>query len=90
MRFLVPVVFYPMLWLRPLLMFVAKVLGWLSVLGSVGSGCFNLSSRDVPLEVWGAVFTMAGLAFGLFLLREFYDRILFRLNPTGQTLILFK
>jgi hypothetical protein len=90
MWLLAPVLFYPMLWLRPLFMFAAKLLGWLSLLGSLGGVCLNLFAPDTAHQDWGPVLVTGALAFGLFLLREFYDRILFRLNPTGQTLILFR
>jgi hypothetical protein len=51
MWLLAPVVFYPMLWLRPLFLFAARILGGLSLLAALGGACFNLLSETPPIEI---------------------------------------
>jgi hypothetical protein len=87
MRILVQLIFYPMLWLRPLFLIVGKILGFLFTLASLGYLFINLFAGG-EYQRWDFVVLFGALGFGCFLLRQFYDRILLRLNPTGHDLIL--
>ncbi len=92
MKILAQLIFYPMLWLRPLFLGVGKVVGFLFTLGFLLMLLLNLfvlstSGQHLP---WVSVLSLGALGFACFLLRQFYDKILLRLNPTGHDLILFQ
>ena len=74
------VVFYPMLWLRGIFRLVGKGLSGLFLLGLILGLFIHLS---VGILILFGVFSL-----GFFLLTFFYDQILLKLNPTGNTLIL--
>lgn len=74
------IVFYPMLWLRGLMLLVGKVLGGLFlIVGVVGF---------VAKFPMGLSILMIVLSIVTFVISFTYDLILLKLNPTGQTLVL--
>lgn len=70
-------IYYPMLFVRPILKIVVKLLSGLLFIGSLIA--FFSKHSDV-----GAVYL--GLAFALFLLGQVYDRILLIFAPEGTVL----
>jgi hypothetical protein len=85
MRFLKAILFYPLLMIRRPVLLVGKVLAWVLVLG----GVLPLMTGKAS-EVWG--FSLGGILSGvlLFVLCQFYDELLLRLNPTGRELVLYQ
>jgi hypothetical protein len=83
------ILYYSMLWLRPLFLLTSR---WLQILFTGAFGLvlgLNLLVDDFH-TAWWIVGVWGGLAFGIFMLRESYDSLLLKLNPTGSELILFK
>lgn len=79
-KFLKILFFYPLLWLRGIVLGLGKFFGTLYLLGFI----FTLF-MDI---FWGIKVVYAVLACMTFLLCHFYDQILFKLNPTNGTLYL--
>jgi len=83
------ILYYSMLWLRPLFMLTSR---WIQIFftGSfVLLLALNLFSADFHNSWWFVGF-WGLLAFGIFMLRQTYDTVLLKINPTGVDLILFK
>jgi hypothetical protein len=87
MRIVAALVFYPMLWLRGLVLFLGRLL---SGFASIAALVMLLVSVFTRHRFWllACMFALGG--FLSFLLLQLYDSILFRLNPTGRTLILYQ
>ncbi len=88
MRFLKSLLFYPLLWLRGLVLLVGKLMSGFFMLGFLLVGGFKFAGE---LEVSGwivAFYAVAGVV--VFTLVELYDQLLLRLNPTGYDLILIR
>ena len=83
MKLICSTIFYIMMWLRGIANFILMMFAGLSLLGGIvfafSQGLFSFMS------LFGF-----GMSFALFMLREFYDQILLKLNPTGNDLILYK
>jgi hypothetical protein len=89
MKVMASLAFYPMLWLRGIVVMLGKLVVALFTLGF----CFALGLKvfaDEPLLTWWMVAIAGVLAFGGFMLLELYDDILLKLNPTGKMLDLPK
>lgn len=74
-------VFYPLLWLRGLLIRVGRFLAGLFMFGVL----LSFFVGDIPTKIsiaWGL------LSFALFMLCQFYDWVLVKLNPTDSILVL--
>jgi hypothetical protein len=83
------ILYYTMLWLRPVFLLTSR---WIQVVVT-GIFAFMLGMKlivDGSPITWLDVGILAGLAFGIFMLRESYDSLLLKLNPTDSELILFK
>ncbi len=83
------ILYYTMLWLRPVFVIVSR---WIQYLLTGAFGlllALNLLVDDFHTS-WWVVGVWGGLAFGIFMLREFYDVLLLKLNPTDVDIILFK
>ena len=87
MRILTLVVFYPMLWLRGLVLVLGRLVSGLAGLAAVLMVLASIFTRH---RLWLPAGILALLSFFTFLLLQIYDSILFRLNPTGRTLILYE
>ena len=76
------IIFIPLLLLRGILQWVLKIAGGIFLVFSILSVCLGMT--------WGetAVFFVVGAAAEF--LGFAYDSLLFKLNPTGDTLILYK
>ncbi|HFU0470685.1 TPA: hypothetical protein ACGTTL_002458 [Vibrio parahaemolyticus] len=75
------IIFYPLLWLRGLLIKIGRFLAGFLLLAA-------LVTAFLP-EIDKAFTTiLAVMSFTLFMLCHFYDWVLLKLNPTGHTLIL--
>lgn len=84
-RFLI---FYLMLWLRPIILRIGNLLSGFCFLIFVMGVIENLFlSLDFS---WSFILSFGLTSFVIFWLTEYYDRILLRLNPTGNVLILGK
>lgn len=89
MRYILSIlIFYPLLFLRPLFMMLST---WI-IIGCVFGGMMFLGfwlwgnqNTQLPIEMLWVSLTAP---FVIFLLRHFYDRLLLTLNPTGHTLLL--
>lgn len=83
MKLICSTIFYIMMWLRGIASFILMLFAGISLLGGVvfafNQGLFSF----MPLLYFG-------MSFACFMLREFYDQILLKLNPTGNDLILYK
>ena len=86
MRFMKAVIFYPMLWLRGIINLIGRFVAGLFLLGFIFVCCAKL--LGVEYVRWWDVGLIGLMSFVIFLLLEFYDQILLRLNPTDNILIL--
>jgi hypothetical protein len=87
MQLLRGLVFYPLLWLRDVVVLLTRVVSVLAMMAAVavGAGAF-FTHRNL----WLLAGVCAICSFLAFLLQQLYDSLLFRLNPTGRTLILYR
>lgn len=76
------IIFYPMFWLRGIFLLVGKLLGGFLLLGGIFEYFIG-----APTIIWSMTLTFS---FLIFILRQTYDTILLKLNPTGRDLILFQ
>lgn len=86
MNILKSIIFYPMMWLRGIFLLVGKVLQGLFLLGAI----FILFAGQGHDYFWTLFLTFSGFSFFFFLLTQFYDQILLKLNPTGNDLFLIQ
>ena len=77
------IIFYPMLFFRRLFMIIAKFFGIIFFLAF-------LLSFAVDWIHWEAKIITISVSFSFFLLRQFYDSILLKLNPTKSQLTLYQ
>jgi hypothetical protein len=87
MRILRGLVFYPLLWLRGLVVVLSRVVSVLGMLAAVAVGTGSLLSHQ---NLWLLTGICAAGSFLAFLLLQLYDTVLLRLNPTGKTLLFFR
>lgn len=96
MRVVASIIFYPMLWARGLALVFLKVVGGLLSLAFLvmlllkmfaNSSTSSGGMSDVP---WYGVAAAALPGLCCFMLRQWYDSILLRLNPTGHELYLYQ
>ncbi|CAK3333889.1 conserved hypothetical protein [Vibrio crassostreae] len=81
MNILKGVVFYPLLWLRGLLIRIGRLIAGLLLFSALLSALMG----ELPTQI---SITFAVMSFALFMLCHFYDWILIKLNPTDNILIL--
>ena len=74
--------FYPLMFLRPLLKIVLRLVGGLYTFGAIA---FLFVDKDGA--GWVSAMSLA-FAFVIFLAGWFYDNLLLKLNPEGNVLIL--
>jgi hypothetical protein len=86
-KYLAAVVFYPMLWLRGLVLAVGRLVSGLAIIAAIVIGLVSLFTR---YRLWLPAGLSALAGFIIFLLLQLYDAILFRLNPSGRALILYQ
>jgi hypothetical protein len=86
-RALCGLVFYPLLWLRGLVVVLSRVVSVLGMVAAVAVGTGSLLSHQ-KLRLLAGI--CAASSFLAFLLLELYDTVLLRLNPTGRTMIFFR
>jgi hypothetical protein len=87
MRILRGLVFYPLLWLRGLVVVLSRVVSVLGMFAAVAVGTGSLLSHQ---NLWLLAGICAAGSFLAFLLLLLYDTVLLRLNPTGKTLLFFR
>lgn len=87
MRILASMLFYPMLWLRGIVVIVGHVISSAGMLIAVILVAMSCLTRH---RWWLEAGLFALASFIAFLLLQVYDALLFRLNPTGRTLILYQ
>ncbi|WP_193200794.1 hypothetical protein [Nostoc sp. MG11] len=82
------IIFYLMLWLRPIVLRVGKVVSGFFIFVFI-LGFIQKLLMPTPIG-WNFIIGLGLTSFAIFWLTESYDNILLRLNPTGNTLILRK
>jgi hypothetical protein len=87
MRIVAAFVFYPMLWMRGLVLFLGRLV---SGFASIAAFVMLLVSIFTRHRFWLLACMFALCGFLAFLMLQLYDSILFRLNPTGRSLILYQ
>jgi hypothetical protein len=87
MKYLAAAIFYPMLWMRGFVLTLGRLVSGFAAIAAIVTGLVSLFTR---YRFWlpAGLFALAG--FIIFLLLQLYDSILFRLNPSGRTLILYQ
>lgn len=83
MRFLKALAFYPLLYLRGLFHLAGAFIGGMALIVCVVS----LFIESAP---WHLTVEAGVIGFAIFLLRQFYDQLLLKLNPTGNNLTLYQ
>jgi hypothetical protein len=86
MNILKSIIFYPMMWLRGIFLLVGKVLQGFFLLGAL----LILFAGRGQDYFWPMLLMCSGFSFFFFLLTQFYDQILLKLNPTGNDLFLIQ
>lgn len=81
MNILKGIIFYPLLWLRWILIKVGRLLAGLLLFAAL----LSFFMGDVPTKISAA---WAVMSFMLFMLCHFYDWALVKLNPTDHVLML--
>lgn len=89
MNFLKALLFYPLLWLRGLVLAIGRVLSGLLLLASLIIVIVKLNS-DTNNISWLNALIPAITGFVIFMIMEFYDQILLKLNPTNNELTLYR
>lgn len=84
MNIIKSLIFYPMLWLRTPVIMLGKIVGGLLFLGAVMVFFMEQDKEGY----WTMQLTFVGLSFFFFMLNQFYDHILLKLNPTDSELFL--
>lgn len=89
MDILKSLLFYPMLWLRVLLLGIGTILsGFLlfaTLLMVIAKLIFDINNMS-----WLRALMPAIMGFSIFMLMEFYDQILLKLTPNNYNLTLYK
>jgi hypothetical protein len=80
--FLKAIVFYPLMFLRPFLKFILRILGGFLLFGSILGFIFGQAANHKGHWI------MLGASFATFVFGSIYDLILMRLNPHDTILIL--
>jgi len=88
MKILKGIIFYPMLYLRGLLVSASKILSRFFLLGSfIFLVVFLCGGGNITIK---AAMFFGFFGFIIFMLGHFYDRILLKINPTGNELTLLQ
>jgi hypothetical protein len=87
MRLIAAFIFYPMLWMRGLLLPLLYLASSLAFAAAALAAVLSIFGRH---SFWPGTAIFAAASFLSFVLGQLYDSILFRLNPTGRTLILYQ
>ena len=87
MKFLQSSFFYLLLWMRRLVVGIGQMVAGFFLMATIVTGiaCFFMQPEK---RMWGLVVLSGVSGFGIFLLCQFYDQILIKLNPTDNDLIL--
>jgi len=83
------ILFYPLLFLRGLIIAIGGLLSGFCILVTLVLSIFKWTD-NLPDMPWLEVLIPAGAGFVIFILLEFYDQILLKLNPTDSELTLYK
>lgn len=85
---LIYLVFYLMLWIRPIFISIGKLIaGFLMLVFIMGIIQLFLLPNNIG---WTRTIGIGVTSFIVFMLTEYYDNILLRLNPTANSLFLGK
>ena len=88
MKKIATVIYYVLLWCRPVFLLFSRLIQFFLTGAFLVTLVANLLA-DGPIS-WWIIAAWGLLAFGVFMLREYYDRILLRLKPDEIDVILFK
>jgi hypothetical protein len=86
LKFLRSLVFFPMLWLRTLILGLMRLVGGLCSLAGV---IVFIASAFSKYQNWLLGCALLALSFFSFMVRYFYDSLLLRLNPTDRVFLLY-
>ncbi len=89
MKIIKMAIFYPMFWVRGLFLFIEKFVASLFLLAAIFIGVLSAAAEEGDIA-WGKVFIYGICSFMIFMLCQFYDQILLKLNPTGNDLTLYQ
>lgn len=84
LKLLKSIIFYPMLWLRGVLLGICKIISGVFLLGFIVSLFYG---KSAPLSM---KIILGVLSFIFFILSFWYDTLLLKLNPTDIELTLFQ
>jgi hypothetical protein len=86
-KYLAAAVFYPMLWMRGFVLALGRLASGFAVIAAIVIGLVSFFTR---YRFWLQAGLSAIAGFTIFVLLQLYDSILFRLNPSGRTLVLYQ
>lgn len=90
MKIISGILFYLLLWLRPVALFGGRIVGGFFTFGFLAGILVKWGlKRDVGVHTM-EIFLMGGIGIGIFVFLEIYDVLLLKLNPTGNALFLTK
>ncbi|NVK55879.1 MAG: hypothetical protein HWE26_09700 [Alteromonadaceae bacterium] len=89
MNIIKAVFFYPLLWLRGIFLGIGKISSVICLVSSVLMIILKMTEQFSTIE-WVQIIPTAVIGFGTFILMEFYDQIILKLNPSGAELTLYK
>ncbi|MBD2503896.1 hypothetical protein [Anabaena azotica] len=82
------IIFYLMLWMRPIIIRIGKLIaGFLMIVFIVGVIQLFVLPNNIG---WSRILGFGLTSFIIFMLTEYYDNILLKINPTGNRLFLGK
>jgi hypothetical protein len=84
------IIFYPMLWVRPLFLYFSKLIGWGFTASSLMVAIVTITTRHFSSYALIETLLLGFLGFGTFMLRQKYDSILLNINPTDHELHLWQ
>jgi hypothetical protein len=87
MKYLAAAVFFPMLWIRGLVIVLGRAISGLCTIAGVIAAGISLTTRYHCWMIAGGL-CLAGLLSFMFL--QVYDSILVRLNPTQRTFFFYQ
>jgi hypothetical protein len=86
LKFLRSLIFFPMLWLRTLMLGLMRLVGGVVSLAGM---IVLIASAFSRYHNWLLGCELLALSFLSFMVRYFYDSLLLRLNPTDRVFLLY-
>jgi hypothetical protein len=86
-KYFAAAIFFPMLWLRGLVVALGRAISGLCTLSGVVAAAISVCTR---YHFWMMAGCLILAGFLSFMFRQLYDFILLRLNPTRRTLFFYQ